>query len=754
MINQIIKYERQFSKNLYNGHGRRNFCIIEGEIPVMISAPHAVNQFREGQEKYADRYTGGIAMYLQKMTGCHLIYSSRNKNNDPNYDPNPNGENQYQTQLKEYLDNHKIHVLIDLHGASVNREYALEMGTAPVRNEHGEIIGNPDPSLQGRAFICDLIKYTFDFYFRDIDRPIEKKRIWKNQIFDAGTQNTVTKYISENTNVSCVQLEINGIYRTPENSNEFSQLVNGLICLIKILSRIDWNATQIKAYRLWQASVHKPQDKVELDLNSENNTCFLGDSPLNICSFGGAEMVKIQNIDNALSNQVRDKLTESDTISEYLFLTNRLIELVCGREWIQDEEQKPFLRGAPIVLCKNVKEIYKIGMPKASQIDNVSFSTELFQEKKDLARDYHFVVYNRYTDSRFYIDFEKADYKDSGRVKDANGMPAKKVMIPRYYRRLLGYLDEPLLMIRKKEYEMLVSETMNDYITSFMQRIYTKKDEGSFYLLDKNLAKEKLYSVLIQSHIRIDKNNFLLETTKDNYNSLLKRIHVAIKDAFSMCYEKMKGEDFYVLRKDDDTILESIKVVSEILKMLGVYDNIELLQIPKKKKANMSLWRKLLSIIDRTYLRALNIIIGKSVYLLKTEWTSETDDKNNVARLSPNIMSLLGVVENDKVHIKFGEKKEELRVLANESFSDYQIGIPAPARKRLGMNSINDIVMVHRDMKHTFWRNSQAQIIAILGTILAVFQVSANIGFGILLCLIFIPLIMVLVLNEERIKVK
>jgi len=54
MINQIIKYERQFSKNLYNGHGRRNFCIIEGEIPVMISAPHAVNQFREGQIKQSN----------------------------------------------------------------------------------------------------------------------------------------------------------------------------------------------------------------------------------------------------------------------------------------------------------------------------------------------------------------------------------------------------------------------------------------------------------------------------------------------------------------------------------------------------------------------------------------------------------------------------------------------------------------------------------------------------------------------------
>ena len=78
MINQIIKYEKHFSKNLYNGHGRKGFRIIEGSITIMVSAPHSVNQLREGQMKYADRFPGCIAMYLQNMTGCHLIYSSKN----------------------------------------------------------------------------------------------------------------------------------------------------------------------------------------------------------------------------------------------------------------------------------------------------------------------------------------------------------------------------------------------------------------------------------------------------------------------------------------------------------------------------------------------------------------------------------------------------------------------------------------------------------------------------------------------------
>nr|WP_058352100.1 hypothetical protein [Acetivibrio ethanolgignens] len=118
------------------------------------------------------------------------------------------------------------------------------------------------------------------------------------------------------------------------------------------------------------------------------------------------------------------------------------------------------------------------------------------------------------------------------------------------------------------------------------------------------------------------------------------------------------------------------------------------------------------------------------------------------------MMSLLGVSENDKILVKFGEKQEILRVLANENLTDYQIGIPAPARKRIGMNSVNDIVIVHRDMVHIFWRHSEEQTIAILGTVLAVFQVVSKMWIGAVLCFVCIPLIMYFVLNEERVKVK
>ena len=85
-LRRIQKYERQFSRHKYNGSSKPGFHIIPGTIPLMISAPHAVNQFRKEEVKWADKYTGAIAILLHKLTGCHVIYASGYTGGDPNYD--------------------------------------------------------------------------------------------------------------------------------------------------------------------------------------------------------------------------------------------------------------------------------------------------------------------------------------------------------------------------------------------------------------------------------------------------------------------------------------------------------------------------------------------------------------------------------------------------------------------------------------------------------------------------------------------
>lgn len=673
MYLELLKLEKHFACHHYQGKGKKDFVVCEGRIPIMISAPHAVNHTREGQLKYADKFTGAFALLLHNITGCHIIYSARQCSYDPNYDTS----NAYQLFLQEYIEQHHIEVLIDLHGAKEERDYAIEIGTAPNQNAKGYNKQSTHPALHGRDFICDLVSYTFEYVLQNIRQPEEKKRTAINQVFSAGTQNTITKFLSEHTQASCMQLEINGIYRSVEHKDELIQCVKGLNHIISILGKINWQSPHIRVCKLWQSNTHKPQDKVEIDLQEEANANFINGQSYSICSFAGEpELVKIHN----LSPKLREQLQNSPNS---ICLTNRLIEAVCGRGWTSIGEDTLSLRNAPIVLYENTSFLCEIGIPSADCIDDVTFSSALYSENVSYASSCYFAVYNRYTDSIYYVDFSKADYKDNGRVKTTDGTPAKKVMLPRYYKRLLGYLDEPFTMIRQEEYEQF-----------------------------QDIA------------------------------------------AFAACYHKLQGEPYYILRPDSKTNQAARKIITDTLKQKGAYNYIELIRIPKTEPKRLSFNRRMLTWLNNLNEKGLNFVIGKSEYLLETEWTTETDDKNNVARLSANMMSLLGVVANDKIIIKFKESQVTLRVLEKADLLDYQIGIPAPTRKNLGMNSINEIVRVHRDMRHTLMRNSQAQIIAILGTLLAVFQITKDRLIGIIICLILIPFILIFILNEERIKVK
>lgn len=240
-IERIKQLETLFSDNQYDGSGKEAFVIEEGTIPVMISAPHAINHFRKNQVKWADRYTGGIARYLHQATGCHLIYSCMFTKSDPNYDLP--GANRYQDALVDYLSKHKVYVLIDLHGVTKEREYAAEMGTALRHSSVQGVVREEDPSLHEHKFIAEVIKDLMEKNFKKCDT--DRREVWKNRIFDAGGQNTVTKFISESMDTSCIQLEINGIYRDPENENEFLILVSSLMEIINMFGSIDWSQDNI-----------------------------------------------------------------------------------------------------------------------------------------------------------------------------------------------------------------------------------------------------------------------------------------------------------------------------------------------------------------------------------------------------------------------------------------------------------------------------------------------------------------------------
>lgn len=614
----------------------------------------------------ANRILMALMKCLEDETGCYTIFYE---------------DLFVQNGVEKYMDSHPIHVLLNLQVVPSSDDQKLSLTWEENNN------------TKGMDFVPKAIRYTFEWKYAD--------QKLMNSVVETESSDVMAQ-IAHNKQIAYVCLSIDEQWLEKITKVDRFKLYDTLKKCLELFSHIDWNAENIRAYKLYQSNKHKPQDKVELFPSSCSEKNFEQGDLLNICTYGHeAEKVRFYLFDKTDSEKMAESVG-NDERDAFIFLTNRLIENLFGREWIEKSEDKPKLKGAPVIVYESKREVYPIGLPKASQIDGVFFSSELYNEKRKEAELYDYVVFNRYTDSKFYVEFEKANYEDHGRVKDAEGKAAKKVMIPRYYKRLLGYLDFPMKMIRKEEY-------INIY----------------------------------------------------------KKLNLEEKEAFDSCYEEIKGEIFYKLKNeyvsDENGVAESDSdpeksklksKVSNIQKDLGLYKNVEILKIPKEVRKKESLLHRVKHRWDKFKIKVLKAAIGKSEYLLKTEWTSETDDRNNIARLNPNMMSLLGVSEEDKILVKFGKRQEVLRVLTDSKLTDYQIGIPAPARKRMGMNSINDIVVVHRDMIHIFWRHSEDQTMAILGTILAVYQVVGQVWLGIALSFIIAPLTMYFVLNKERVKVK
>ena len=657
---RIKKYVRFYSFQKKYSKTKKNWGVNTRENIIALSALNYEQcngvKINNNEELYLNALTKLMAFEID----CHAIYKRKE-------DGFLKEQNNFE-QLFEYIDQNDIKIIVDFHIVNGKDDciFFLKKSSNYFDSKYD--------------WINELFQYSFEFKYKDDSIANVVKNIYCEK-------KDIVEKIAEKKEIAYISVGINKKYLDYKHRAEFIKLYNTLYQTINMLKYIDWSAKQIKVYRLWQAAIHKPQDKVELI----DRYSFENGSLLNVCTYGmKIEKVRLhQTIDNKTAEFKKNISNEEK--NTYAFLTNRLIEILFEREWIEGNEYKSGIMGAPIIIYENIKETYPIGLPKASQIDGIYFSSQLYADKKEEAKKFDYVIFNRYTDSRLHVEYEKMDYADFGRVKNDDGNPAKKIMIPRYYKRLLGYLDYPLRMIREEEY-----------------------------------------------------NNILKKIESNEEKNLLKK-----------SYEKINGEIFYKI-KDSCMVDEkdSLKKVIEIEKKLGLYNEIEILKTPKLKIEKRSIVKKLKYKWDKIRINLLKKVIGKSEYLLKAEWTSETDDRNNIARLSDDMMSLLGVSENDKILVKFGKQQVVLRVLEDDNLTNYQIGIPASARKRLNMNSVNDIVVVHRDMVHIFWRHSEEQTIAILGTVLAVFQVTNIIWLDVLLCIIITPLIMYFVLNEERVKVK
>lgn len=178
MTKNIEKYNNYFQMT-----HEKSFELLQGKGLVMISAPHSVEQTRNGKIKFAEPQTGVLACLLHDELNCPIMYKTKNCNDDANYDE----KSTYKDCLAKHINDFGIKFLIDLHQLAPSREIDINLGTANYNN-----------------LSLDL--------FKIIKNEFTKNNIGVVQIdtpFKAANPNTISSYIHNKCNIQTIQIEIN-----------------------------------------------------------------------------------------------------------------------------------------------------------------------------------------------------------------------------------------------------------------------------------------------------------------------------------------------------------------------------------------------------------------------------------------------------------------------------------------------------------------------------------------------------------------
>ena len=656
---RLSSLEERFSSHSYEGRGPE-LLIEEDSIPILVSAPHAVTQTREGKDKRTEILTGALALWLHEEAGVHVFCRARSDGHDPNFDAFE--ENAYQRELVRYCLEHRISCVLDLHGAASDRGFGADIGTG----------GKEHLSLLGHKFLLDLMDASLVQTVGKLGRFDDA--VVHNGVFAAAGPHTIGRNVSERAQVPALQLEINGQLRNVANPSAVAALAKGLALFCRMAGRWDKEAPDPQVMHLFQAKEQLPRDVCYLSAGSHEGIsgtlCLQGPS-------GEASLVHVRTADSAYAEA---KLAAPGMVEGALpyaiFLPNRMTKRpfggASGQGLLEPEA------GMPVLVQRTPARTCMVRVPVAEHVDRVYVSHDVAEwiekETGDYARPKECVLYSRVSDTQLVIHPHGADY--------ALVAHEESVYVLRYFKTLLGIGQQPVHQIRQEEMELLLDRADAD-TCEFMRRSYSPS------------------------------------TTRS--------------DPFCRLREDCSGDD--------------LRRLAQAERVLGVDKALELILVdaPKAKEKGC-LGRIEDAFLDRW-------IGSRKLWLLST-YAKDEDDANGIARLSPDLMKLAGVEDNDRICVRFGSAQAQLRVLVDEGIDDSRVSLPAGTRAALGVDSVNDVVTVERKESHFLRRSMDLQLIALLGTVIAVFQLDLGLPIQILICLVLFPIISWAALNEERVKVR
>ncbi|HPE95354.1 MAG TPA: hypothetical protein PLT66_04735 [Bacillota bacterium] len=207
-----IKIFNEYESFFYKNH-ESSYELIEGSGPVMISAPHSVEQTRNGKKKYAEPQTGALAKLLHDSLNCPVIYKTSNCGDDANFDD----ESTYKDAIVDYVKKHGVRFVLDLHQLASFRDVTIDIGTGKFKN----IDSIKYVNIVLRAFSCR------DIGIIQIDTP-----------FDASSPFTISSYVAKKCGICCLQLEINSnAVNSKRENSEVGKVFDALSETIVMISK-------------------------------------------------------------------------------------------------------------------------------------------------------------------------------------------------------------------------------------------------------------------------------------------------------------------------------------------------------------------------------------------------------------------------------------------------------------------------------------------------------------------------------------
>ena len=202
LIERLIECERtRFSINEYRGlPDAQPFAVVEGSIPTLVSAPHAVTHMRKGRIKASEDFTGPIALELSRATGAHAIVATRFAGTDPNSDPFE--QSAYKQALADHVRTHGIRLVLDIHGMVTASPAIVSVGTGDGAN----VAAWPE--------VGDLAMGIIEARLAGVAEK-HGKRIAFDGRYAARDENTVAATAARACRIAALQVELSTLLRFP-----------------------------------------------------------------------------------------------------------------------------------------------------------------------------------------------------------------------------------------------------------------------------------------------------------------------------------------------------------------------------------------------------------------------------------------------------------------------------------------------------------------------------------------------------------